>query len=452
MKRIHILTDDMTAAVVAGHLKRLGTLCSWGPQAHGEAKYIVEPTAPPGDAQADRLTAHDILRAVRNCQREGLKALETPLFAVRVRHAKPEAAVEAPPELPEAPPEGRKALDGLDVLLALYGRGDVRAAAVARAFERWDRHQAAMPRVVAAWCWAEGDEPEPLRNLPRYDWLERVRLPEYDLDDGVFRKEGLLDLLLREQARAPFTLTLDADVWAEDPEWFRKVRDALSAAGPEAVCQPFGWVRDTVEMLPLPSWSRTATLPDSERRTTVQPGLGWAFARRWAVAHGAEPVFNPWLPTGSGDCMFILEHFAHEMARQFDARHRQYRYFHEVRRHGLPRALPACVPLRLWHECHTDRAAVPEAFRAKKYCDRAYHWSRLVLDLVGDIRSHVRLDARGVPMPVEPDGAFVQVLRRKPEMQDQASIGRIVAEETARALARKERAGTVPAERQEVTR
>ena len=331
---------------------------------------------------------------------------------------------------PAAPAGRRMRLADLDVLVALYGQSLTRARATARAFARWHAHQAAMPRVLCAWCYRDGHEPGELASLPPYGWLERVRLPEYDLDDGIFRKEGLLNLLLALHSDAAFVLAIDSDCWSADPHWFRKVRDRL-AEDARHVMQPFRVMTDTAESLPLPSWS-SQTLPGMPRDRALQPGLGWAFTRAWAAEHGAHPVFNPWPVTGSGDCMFILEHFSGDRGQVFAERHSQYRYFSTFRRQGLPEGKLTCIPVDVRHENHTDRSAVPEQWRRKRYCDRAYHWSRVVLDLLGDLRTHVFLDAHGVPMPVDPEGAFVRVLRRKPEMQDQASTEAIVAEEVSR--------------------
>lgn len=328
-----------------------------------------------------------------------------------------------------APSPGRRMrLTDLDVLVALYGQSRTRALATARTFARWHAHQAAMPRVVCAWCYRDGHEPGELASLPPYGWLEKVRLPEYDLDDGIFRKEGLLNLLMAEHVAAPFVLTVDSDCWSPDPHWFRKVRDRL-AEDARHVFQPFRVMTDTAESLPLPSWS-SQTLPGMPRDRALQPGLGWAFTSAWAEAHHGQTVFNPWLVTGSGDCMFILEHFPGDRGRAFAERHRQYRYFGAFQRRGLPDGTLTCIPVDVRHENHTDRSAVPEQWRRKRYCDRAYHWSRVVLDLLGDLRDHVVLDAHGVPMPIEPEGAFTRVLRRKPEMQDRESTEAIVAGET----------------------
>ncbi|MBT7162269.1 MAG: hypothetical protein HN904_05785 [Victivallales bacterium] len=331
---------------------------------------------------------------------------------------------------PASPPRCRVRLTDLDVLVPLYGQSRARAQATVRAFARWHGHQVEMPRVLCAWCYREGHEPADLAALPDYDWLERVRLPEYDLDDGLFRKEGLLNLLVAEHATAPSVLASDSDCWSADPHWFRKVRDRL-AENARHVMQPFRVMTDTEESLPLASWS-SQTLPGLCRATALQPGLGWAFTRAWADLHGEQPVFNPWPVTGSGDCMFILEHFSDDRGKVFAERHSQYRYFGDFMRPGLPEGKLTCIPVDVRHENHTDRSAVPEQWRRKRYCDRAYHWSRVVLDLLGDLRGHVFLDAHGVPMPIDPDGVFVRVLRRKPEMQDQASTEAIVAEEVSR--------------------
>lgn len=337
------------------------------------------------------------------------------------------AAQPAPVPAQPAPPPVPNIVDDLDVLIVLYGQSLPRAAAVARTFARWRQLYRPMPRVLCAWCYKPGNEPGDLAKLPAYPWLEIVRLPEYDLDDNLFRKEGLLNLLIREYSSAPHILALDADVWCEDPLWFARVR-ALLAADPDCVLQPYHVVDDTGEPRRVQSWS-SQTLPGVRPDLVIQPGLGWGFTRDWAMRHPGMAVFNPWLVTGSGDCMFVLEHFPGPRADLFRARHTRYRYFRDVFRRGLPSGHLACVDATLWHENHTDRSKVPLHAKDKPLADRAYVWSRQWLDRVGPITNHIHLDDRGVPMPIDPDGPFVRVCRRKPELQSDGILRRVLAEE-----------------------
>ncbi len=428
MKHTHILSTDSTACVTAAHLERLGTPCTWGPDIPPEAKYVVRANAPEGDSNADRLVASDVLRGLRNARDEG-RRYACRLFSVTVRDsAARRTGATVRPVDGSGRTRGLVGLPDLEVLIPLYGQSRARARATVRTFARWHAHQAAMPRVVCAWCYREGHDPGDLATLPSYGWLERVRLPEYDLDDGIFRKEGLLNLLLARHSRAPLVLAIDSDCWSTDPHWFQKVRDRL-AADPRHVMQPFRVMTDTEESLPFPSWS-SQTLPGVPRDRALQPGLGWGFTRAWVDLHGTQTVFNPWLVTGSGDCMFILEHFSDDRGKVFAERHTQYRYFSDVMRSDLPEGKLTCIPVGVRHENHTVRSAVPEQWRSRRYCDRAYHWSRMVLDMLGELRGNVCLDTSGVPMPIDPNGSFVRVLRRKPEMQDRESTEAIVAQET----------------------
>ena len=315
----------------------------------------------------------------------------------------------------------------LDVLVVLYGRSLPRAAAVARTFAKWNALYRPMPRVLCAWCYRDGEAPGDLAALPAYPWLVRIPLPEYDLDDAIFRKEGLLNLLIREHSTAPCILTLDADVWCEDPLWFARVR-ALLASDPACVLQPFRTMSDIEEVRWVPSWS-SQVLPGVRRDIAEQPGLGWGFTRTWVQRHGDRPVFNPWLVTGSGDCMFVLEHFPDSRADYFRERHARYAYFRHIFRPGQPTGNLNCVDAAVWHENHTDRSKVPEHAKGKWLADRAYVWSRQWLDQVGPLDRHLYLDARGVPMPRDPEGPFVRVCRRKPELQSDGMIRRVLAEE-----------------------
>ncbi len=328
---------------------------------------------------------------------------------------------EASRDLPPGP------VDDLDVLTVVYGQDTKRAEAVAFAFAEWDRVQQEMPLVLCAWCYREGNEPLALADAHKYPWLHLVRLPQYDVDDGIFRKEGLLNCLLREFSTARFKCCIDADVSSGSPLYFARVRAKL-AGNPLAVFQGFSTWADTEEGEGQPSWS-SQVLPGRDTARCVQPGMCWCFTQDWVDLHGGESVFNPWLITGSGDCMFILEHWDDRRGRVFAERHAQYAYFRTVRRVGLPSAKLDCLDERLVHWNHTVREEVPPEYRGVWFCNRAYRWSRWWLEAVGGIGNHVRLDENGVPMPIDPDGPFVRTAKRKPEMQSYELAKRVVEEE-----------------------
>ncbi len=111
MKPIHILSADATAGVIAEEIRRLGLTCTWGAEVSPAAKYVVTPAAPSGDAQADRLTAGDVLRGVRNARDDG-RAYTCALFGVAVRGSASRQAAEAvagtvPARSPVAAPAAR---------------------------------------------------------------------------------------------------------------------------------------------------------------------------------------------------------------------------------------------------------------------------------------------------------------------------------------------------------
>ena len=326
----------------------------------------------------------------------------------------PEPAGAPPPPLPD-----------LDILVALYGHNLYRAEAVARTFRNWDRCQAPMPRVLCAYCYREGSEPEAFADLRNYAWLVLVRLPQYDIDDGVFRKEGLLNHLLREHATAPYILTIDTDVWCAARQWFRKVRDKL-AEDPDHVFQPWARFRDTGE--PKSSFATSARALERWRgKVCGHPGLGWAFSRAWAARHPDMAVFNPWYVTGSGDCVFVEEHF-HLRKRHSDAP--LYRLPETLRRElrEVPPGTLAGIDVDVRHSNHTDRSKVPARHRGDVFADRAYFWAGHALDQWGGIRQYIFLDSDGVPVLRDPDGPFAGFLFRRVEIQSRESANRIIAE------------------------
>lgn len=311
----------------------------------------------------------------------------------------------------------------MQVFGVLYGRSPQRLRAVRNTFEKWDKMQKKMPQVVVAWCYDE--DPEELKGID-YPWLKKVRLPQYDLDDNIFRKEGLLNLLIRNYGSAKYFLTLDLDTWTTEPYWFCMVQRVI-AMSPDTACQPFAYMEDTKEPIDVYSWS-SSTLAHYYAPSAIQPGLGWGFHKSWADQHHSG-VFNPWLVTGSGDCMFILEHFDGDSTKEFERKHRGFNYFNAVLRNELPKATLRCVDVHVMHENHSNPDAVPEQYRNKPFADRAYFGSRMWLNMIGPLADHIHLDENGVPMPNDPDGPFVRMTRRKPELQDRNSLQRAMYQE-----------------------
>ncbi|MDX9980943.1 MAG: hypothetical protein RBU25_13040, partial [Lentisphaeria bacterium] len=308
----------------------------------------------------------------------------------------------------------------LDILVVLYGHSLPRAAAVAATFAKWHRYQQPMPRVLCAWCYKPGNAPGELAKLPPYPWLEKILLPQYDLDDGVFRKEGLLNHLLRDHAAAPYILTLDADVWTPRRNWFRSIRDKL-AENPDHVLQPFRYFKDTKENVGAYSWS-AQTLPDTNPAKCHHPGLGWAFTREWVRKHGKETVFNPWHPIAMGDHAFAQEHALGP--KKWIAM----KYFSRVARKGLPSGRLAGVQAKVWHENHTNHAAVLQESKGSPFADRAYRWGCEGLGSWGDLAKHLVMDENGIPLLRDQKGPFAAFLRRKTEMQTEEAMHRLVSD------------------------
>jgi hypothetical protein len=352
------------------------------------------------------------------------KAMERLQVAREARRASGEPGV-----VPESPEAMREAAAEIDVLVPLYGYGRKRAAATGRALANLDRvFGEFMPRITVAFCYGEGEEPKELACLHKYPWVRLIRLPEYAADDGIFKKEGLLNLLLREWSTRPVILCLDSDVWTEDRMWFARIA-ATAHAHPSSAFQPWHTWHDTESGPGQPSWSARILRSAANPNACIHPGMAWAFAREWAERHERMAVWNPWLATGSGDCMFILEHWPEREARCFADRHATYAYFRDVSRKGLPKsAADACVDTHIVHESHTDLGAVPTAHRSEWLADRAYRWSREWLDMVGPLTDWLHLDAAGVPVANEPEGPFVRTARRKPEMQDEGATLAILRE------------------------
>jgi len=125
--------------------------------------------------------------------------------------------------------------------------------------------------------------------------------------------------------------------------------------------------------------------------------------------------------------VFVAEHFD-DNTLDFLDKVRLPRCMRDKVRHGLPRGRAGCIPVHVWHQDHTDHAAVPPEWRGKAHADRAYRWGRLILDYWGDIAQYIYLDESGVPMLRDPRGPFARCIARKPEMQSRATTEAILLE------------------------
>jgi glycosyltransferase involved in cell wall biosynthesis/SAM-dependent methyltransferase len=162
LKPIHILTSDPTAGVICAELSRLGQTATWGATASPAAKYVIAPHAPEGTAQADRITADEILRAVRNAHDSDADSLRTSAFAVRVNRR---------PAPPQTEPRGREMLitlrDGTRMHAVPVGTpgghrlSDLVAPSTGRPIVLhvmpWDLTVGGGQRMLDAWCANEGE-------------------------------------------------------------------------------------------------------------------------------------------------------------------------------------------------------------------------------------------------------------------------------------------------------
>jgi hypothetical protein len=305
-------------------------------------------------------------------------------------------------------------------LVAVYGHNCLRAQAIAKAFEMLDAVQDEMPRIVAAWCYRAGAEPAALATMPDYAWLERVRLPEYDLDDGIFRKEALLNYLCGITTER-YIVCLDAEVWCPDPRWFRRIRDTL-AADDRRVFQPWRGFIDSREEKSETSWSAHVL-----RDKGWHPGLVWAFGRCFVDSHNDKHPFSAKAVVGHGDCVFVSEHFR-TAAHKWQPSYQGWPGYQSLVRSDMPQGTPACIDVVIVHENHTDTSAVPEVARAQVYADRCNFWFRAAAERFGSIDQYIWLDPRGVPVARDVRGPFCGFLRRRAECQDQEAAYRVAAE------------------------
>lgn len=229
MKPVHIQSTDATAGVLAEQVRRLGTACTWGQDVPPDAKYVVVPNAKPGEAQADRLTAGDILRGVRNAHDDG-HAYECALFTVRVRSSGERNGTKGT--------DGTKAVGAVGVAAGVAATGDPALAAPLIAVGV-SVHAAYLQYLPEALASVDRQTLAPCERWLLQDGCSYAGpLTGWRVESGVWQSPGPGRSRAVECTAAEWVCWLDADD-ALPADYLATMGRAAAAAGPEvAVVYP----------------------------------------------------------------------------------------------------------------------------------------------------------------------------------------------------------------------
>lgn len=300
-------------------------------------------------------------------------------------------------------PRDIKPADDMAVILVHYGTNPARFAAVRQCVANLQR-QTLRPRIVFVDLVFDGETPQ-FEDLPG---VEYHRIDGADRNRVLFQKEALFNIgaALTDTS---YLIFADADVYCEDATWFAQLRAHLDVA-PNAIVQGCQHFADSREA--RLSGASYAYAHEMQRFDIAKcPGLVWAMHRGyWEQIEG----WNPWGISGSGDALFIYEHIA---GCRYSDGYFRYAWWRAVLRKGQPPGRVSYVPVSLTHVNHGS------------WSDRAYHWSRAVIDRFGLVEEFVELGDRALLAWRDPDCPLRRVLARKPELIDAENTMRVVTEE-----------------------
>ena len=304
---------------------------------------------------------------------------------------------------------GAPALDRLDdtaLILTHYGQQPARVAAVKRALPRVLNGQDPLPRVLFLELLFPGEETA-FPELSRDERVEHHLYTGREVHRDLMQKEALMNLAAGLAGpAAQYLIFCDADAYCLHERWLADIRDKL-VEHPDNLVQGFSHFADTLE-------PRLAAPAAATRKRAANgswaPGLCWGITRDFFERMGG---WNPWCICGSGDHTFVSEHFAERLDQGY------YRagWLDQVIRRDQPKGRLTYVDHDIVHEYHGP-------FR-----ERAYRWSRVLIDCLGQVQDYVALDRQGLVAWYDPQCILRRTLARKAELVNEKVLDRVIDEE-----------------------
>jgi len=286
------------------------------------------------------------------------------------------------------------------------GRNELRREATLRAVASWDAQATLPEQAVFLEMLLPGEEPcFHQADLPK--WLRYIRIFGRERNRSIFQKEAMWNLGAKFTDRRRL-LFIDSDCDPmENRAWLQSLYDLCSPG--VLVHAGLHLIHEGQPQEQTDYYSYLAPddkVPKGARRF---PGLGYCISRE---DFDARDGFNPFAITGGGDAVFLFESARKCVPRYKFAK----RYFNGTARQGLPQLEPAVPECVIRHNFHGDKN------------DRAYRWSREVIELFGVPRAFCHIDRAGLVAWNDPKFWLADIAMQKTRMHTMKELLELVAE------------------------
>lgn len=306
----------------------------------------------------------------------------------RVRGAPGPTMASVEPAVPGPAQSGAASwLKWVAVITGSYGQGNrLRVDAHRRALVYWRAQR--LPFLLVFVELLQAGEESAYADLLKHPDDRHIILRGGTEHRSLMQKEAMANIGAWQaiDALCGILVFLDADSWTADRDWLGNIQEKLHPRDPanwDRLVQPWGEFRDTHPAVDRPAhrWGSLARAIASgvpQPESAGSPGLCWAMTSAYFEAIGG---LNPFGISGSGDNLLVWE--------LLDPGHVEkarcgFAFFREIARRDLPRGRLDWLNTRFTHEFHGW-------FR-----DRAYWYSRQIIDLFLPMRTLVRLDDQGL--------------------------------------------------------
>ncbi len=255
------------------------------------------------------------------------------------------------------------------------------------------------------------DSEESAYSTALLDQVHHITVSSSEEHKDIFQKESLMNHGWRAALeRYPYEYFIfnDADIYSEQSDWFRQIREQLEC-NPAAAVQGYRFVRDTEDdSIHFSSVAAFYAL-DDRSDLGLNPGLCWALSRH---ALEAGDGFNADCLDCAGDSAFVTEYLS-SASFQYNRCLNEFRWFQEICR-DLPFRLELeCVPVDIVHVHHGC------------FEDRRYNEIRYAIEGLRPIKSLVSRDENGLLYWQDEHCTERKIMQHNREMTDKEAIDRL---------------------------
>jgi len=252
--------------------------------------------------------------------------------------------------------------------------------------------------------------PEDMRSRIRH-----IVLYGSDRCRDLFQKECLMNYGWRESLRRAdyeYFIFVDADLYSDDPSWFRQIRKRMQN-DTSRIVQGFRVATDSLD--PRLRYSSLAAryVLGYETDLPLNPGMCWALHRSMLEAAGG---LNPLCIGGGGDSALVAE-FLNTPSCQYDPWIYRNRWFREIDRRLPFRARLDGVPVDVVHLHHGYLK------------ERNYSPLHYAIDGMPPIHKLISLNHNGLLEWNDPNCAERNLLRLRPRMRSIDAVDQLFSEQ-----------------------